>query len=445
MLCLRRYASKNTAVLKRAQLDLKGIVQNSEKFRDSLVRRTPGVAATEPIDFLINNRNRQLELSSQIDQLRKRRNELGTQMKASPSDSVKQELSEIKAQIKPLEAKFAELDAAMYTTAESLPNLLDPGVPEDPDNGDIVEFINCSSEEDAENSLPRTKYDHKDIAENLGIVDFKVASRISGSSWYYLLGDGALLEQALVQYALAKARKAGYTLVSPPSIVRNEVIHACGFKPKDQNGEKQVYDLADEQLSLTGTAEIPLGALHSSSAIDKPVKYAGVSRSYRAEAGARGRDTKGLYRVHEFTKVELFHFTTTPEKAQQELEELRQLQTEIITELGLKAKMINMPTTDLGAPAMKKYDCEAWMPGRGNWGELTSCSNCGDYQARRLGIKWINSENESNPAMTLNGTAMAVPRVIVAIIEQFYDEASQSVIIPAVLRPFMGIDRISKS
>lgn len=444
MLSIRRYALKNTAVLKRAQLDVKGMIQNSQMFRESLLRRMPGLSATEPIDFLVNNRNRQLELLNQIDQLRKRRNELGSKMKSAPSDLIKQQLSEIKQEIKPLEAEYAELDTAMYTTAESLPNLLDPSVPEDPDNGEIVEFIHCSSEADAERSLPRTKYDHKDIAENLGIVDFKVALRISGSLWYYLLGDGALLEQALVQFALAKARQAGYTLVSPPSIVRNEVIGACGFKPKDQNDEKQVYDLADEDLSLTGTAEIPLGALHSSLTIEKPIKYVGVSRLYRAEAGARGRDTKGLYRVHEFTKVELFHFTTTAAKAQEELEQLRQLQTEIISELGLKAKMINMPSTDLGAPAMKKYDCEAWMPGRGNWGELTSCSNCGDYQARRLGVKWVNSDNVSSPAMTLNGTAMAVPRVIVAIIEQFYDEALQSVIVPEVLRPYMGIDRITK-
>lgn len=161
----------------------------------------------------------------------------------------------------------------------------------------------------------------------------------------------------------------------------------------------------------------------------------GVSRSYRAEAGANGKDTTGLYRVHEFTKVELFHFTT-PDKSGDELEELRDFQTSIIKDLGLKARFLNMPTTDLGSPAVKKYDCEAWMPGRGSWGELTSCSNCTDYQSRRLGIRYKSKEGNFY-VHTLNGTAMAVPRVLVALIEQNYDPGTDTIVIPEVLRPYM--------
>ena len=273
-------------------------------------------------------------------------------------------------------------------------------------------------------------------------MHFNIAARISGSSWYYLVGDGALLEQALIQYGLSKARVNGYTMIIPPSIVKNEIISACGFKPNDQNGEQQVYQLTNDDLSLIGTAEIPLGAYHSSSTFPSsqnyPIKYVGISRSYRAEAGARGSDTKGLYRVHEFTKVELFHFTT-PDKAAQELEDLKNLQISIIEDLGLSAKMINMPSSDLGAPALKKFDCEAWMPGREGWGELTSCSNCSDYQSRRLGIRYEDGkdENKLKYIHTLNGTCVAIPRVIVAIMEQFYDPATESIIIPKVLRPYM--------
>lgn len=236
-------------------------------------------------------------------------------------------------------------------------------------------------------------------------------------------------------------------MMTPPSVVRSEVVNACGFKPNDQNNEKQIYELEGEKKSLTGTAEIPLAAFHASTTFPEgssfPKKYVGVSRSYRAEAGASGKDTKGLYRVHEFTKVELFHFTT-PEGASKELQQLKEMQVEIISELGLAAKVLNMPTSDLGSPAMQKYDIEAWMPGRGSWGELTSCSNCGDYQARRLGIRYkISKESGSKHVSTLNGTAMAVPRVIVALIEQNYNPKTKEIRIPKVLQPYMdGKDKI---
>lgn len=441
MLRFQRFALKNTNALKRAQLDIKGIINNPEAYRTSILRRT-GASLTPSIDFLLSHRDRQLELQKQIDQLRKKRNELNQLMKSNRLDDTKLQLTQIKHQLKPLEVEYAELDEQIYAVAEDIPNLLDDTVPSNPHTGDIVEFINCTSEADAEQSLPATSYDHKQIGEKLGIMEFATALRIAGSLWYYLLGDGAMLEQALVLYALAKARAAGYTVVIPPLIVRNEVVAACGFKPQDQNGEKQVYELVDEGCLLIGTSEIPLGALHSSQTIVGTKKYVGVSRSYRAEAGARGKDTKGLYRVHEFTKVELFHFTTTADAAKQELEDLRRLQTEIIGDLGLKAKMINMPTTDLGAPAMKKYDCEAWMPGRQSWGELTSSSNCGDYQARRLGTKWKGERGEAVHAMTLNGTAMAVPRVIIAIIEQCYDPLLGTITVPQVLQPYLGTSTI---
>ncbi|KAF3989710.1 hypothetical protein FT663_02536 [Candidozyma haemuli var. vulneris] len=439
--CLSSF--KSTTTLKKPILDVKGIIAQSEDMKHVLRRR--GLSHAD-LEFILDNRDKERELQRERDQLVKERKQGGSRLAELKSRGateaeiaeLQKSLGSLKPTIASLEGRLSQLSELIHKHTESLPNWLDGSVPSDPDVPEVHSIINEASEESIISSLPVTSMDHKAIAEKLNIVNFTVASRISGSSWYYLVGDGALLEQALVQYALSKARQSGYTMVIPPSIVKNEITHACGFKPRDQNDEKQVYELEGESLSLTGTAEIPMGALHSSSTMSEdqlPAKYVGVSRSYRAEAGANGKDTTGLYRVHEFTKVELFHFTT-PDKSVSELEELREFQTSIIKDLGIKAKMLNMPTTDLGAPAVKKYDCEAWMPGRGGWGELTSSSNCTDYQSRRLGIRYKTKEGFSH-IHTLNGTAMAVPRMIVAILEQNYDSESNAVVIPDVLRPYM--------
>lgn len=439
---------KNTTVLKRPVFDVKDIISRQDEMRRSMERR--GEKNLERLDFIVENRQRSIDLQNERNKLVSERKSLGAQMarygrlQSEEKSQLQAKLLNYKLQISTVETELDELSEKLHIATELLPNWLDSSVPQDPIEPEVVQIIGGASQSEIEASLPVNENDHKKIGELLQIMDFATAARISGSSWYYLIGDGALLEQALVQYALSKARQNGYQMVVPPSIVKSEVVSACGFKPKDQNNEKQVYDIDGEPLSLTGTAEIPLGALHSSSTMTVPVKYVGVLRSYRAEAGARGKDTAGLYRVHEFTKVELFHFTDAL-KSTAELEELREFQTQLIEELGLRAKMLNMPTTDLGAPAMKKYDCEAWMPGRGAWGELTSCSNCGDYQARRLGIRHKSSEGKLEYVHTLNGTAMAVPRVIVAILEQNYDPATQSVRIPEPLVPFMdGKTHITK-
>ncbi|KAK6202577.1 seryl-tRNA synthase-like protein [Scheffersomyces amazonensis] len=432
--------SKNSSILLRPQLDINGIIGKQDQYQESIIRRKLPTATLDDLQFVIQNRRKQIELTEQINVLKSERSSLGDQMQKEKKPEIIARLGQIKAELKPLELEAKLLIEDIYTKAESLPNLLDESVPINPEVNDITNFIHCDSEQDAQSKLPKLKYDHKDIGEKLNLVEFETASRISGSSWYYLIGDGALLEQALIQYSLSKARKRGYKMIIPPSIVKSEIIHACGYRPQDQNNEKQVYELEGEGKSLTGTAEIPLGALHSSTIFDAntdlPIKYVGISRSYRAEAGSSGRDTKGLYRVHEFTKVELFHFTDSANAAK-ELEEIKDFQMEIISELGLKAKVMNMATSDLGAPAKKKYDIEAWMPGRGNWGELSSCSNCGEYQARRLGIRKYNKDQKIAHISTLNGTCMAIPRVIVAIIEQFYNPESESITIPEVLRPYM--------
>lgn len=437
-------SNKNSNALKKPQFNVKDIMNNSSSYIESIHRRKEPRLLSN-VEFILGNRNKEIDLAKKINTLKRERTQVGEIMKEAKnnvSEDVKKESMLLKQQLKNLENEQSILANVMHSKIEGLPNLLDQGVPGNDDIGDVVKFINCKNEEEATSRLPASQFDHKRIAEQLKIVDFTTASRVSGSSWYYLIGDGALLEYALILYCLSQARKLGYIMVSPPSILKSEVIQACGFKPNDQNDEQQIYDLTNDTLSLIGTAEIPLGALHSSSIFPVlqvfPIKYVGVSRAFRAEAGARGTDTKGLYRVHEFTKVELFHFTTS-EKAGEELEEIKDFQIKLIESLGLTAKMINMPTSDLGAPAMKKYDCEAWMPGRQSWGEITSASNCGDYQSRRLGIRSeVTDENGRLKYLsTLNGTGVAIPRLIATILEQNYEPKTNSVLIPHVLRPYM--------
>ncbi|KAH8146425.1 uncharacterized protein LAJ45_09618 [Morchella importuna] len=307
------------------------------------------------------------------------------------------------------------------------------------------------------------KKSHTDIGAELGLLDFASASTVSGWGWYYLLDDLVLLEQALINYALTTARASGWRLVSPPSIVYSHIASAAGFRPRDANGEQQVYALetADGKIphSLAGTAEIPLAGLGAGrvfEAAELPLKVVGAGRAYRAEAGARGVESKGLYRVHEFTKVELFawapaddaavndqggNVVPAPDSAAERVfKEMLVFQKNLISSLGLYARVLEMPTQDLGASACRKIDIEVYMPsrlGKDPWGEVSSLSNCTDYQARRLDTRVKDSSGGRGFVWTLNGTAVAVPRMLIALLEYGYEEGV-GVRVPEVLRPFMG-------
>ncbi|KAJ6788657.1 hypothetical protein PWT90_04966 [Aphanocladium album] len=311
---------------------------------------------------------------------------------------------------------------------------------------------------------------HVHIGTELGILDFASASLTSGWGWYYLVGAAAQLEQALVQYALAVVIRHGWTQVAPPSLVYGHIGAACGFQPRDQHGEQQVYAVAqsDEDaaagvppLALAGTSEIPLAGMKAMTTLDAaelPLKHVAVSRCYRAEAGARGASTKGLYRVHEFTKVEMFAWARAdPDEAQDVFDEMLDMQTEILASLGLHARVLEMPAADLGASAARKVDMEAWFPSRqehsGGWGEVTSASICTDYQTRRLQTRARPGGHAAGSSTggaadagfpwTLNGTALAVPRVLAALLEVGWDEKAKTVTIPECLRPWMdGRDKI---
>lgn len=444
---------RTTNCLKKAQMDLKATYDHYALFQRVCQRRNvkfplePDFQAKyEQIAVLdassMENRQQANQLQKKLGELKKSKAE-EAQIKV-----VLDQLSALKPVIKANNDLKQQIQDDLYTQAANLPNYIHKDVQSEQV---LVEYLNPTEallDPAAPKDYPlkpNEKRDHKDIMERFGIVNFSKATTNSGRGWYYLLGGAAMLEQALVQYALSLARKSGFTMATPPSIVKTEITNACGFKPRDQNNETQVYELPDN-LCLTGTAEIPLASLYSDyefKAKKLPLNLVGVSRSYRAEAGAAGRDTRGLYRVHEFTKVELFCWTK-PEQSEETFDKLVEFQKKFVSSLGLTARVLIMPSDDLGNPAYKKIDIEVLMPGRGAWGEVTSTSNCLDFQSRRLTTKY-REHDKARFVHTLNGTACAVPRVILAIVENFYDPTRDVIVIPEVLRPFMDdMEYISK-
>ncbi|TDZ28295.1 Serine--tRNA ligase [Colletotrichum trifolii] len=354
------------------------------------------------------------------------------------------------------EARLAE---EMETLALSIPNLTSQETPV----GDEPELLSYINEHPLEPVSPSDQVwrSHVHIGSELGILDFAAGGITSGWGWYYLLDEAAQLEQALIQYALAVSTRHGWRQAAPPSVVYSHMASACGFQPRDQNGEQQIYTLTQSledaergrpELCLAGTSEIPLAGMKAGATLDAnelPLKRVAVSRCYRAEAGARGASTKGLYRVHEFTKVEMFAWTSPDaDESGDVFEEMVDIQTEILGSLGLHCRVLEMPTADLGASAFRKIDIEAFFPSRtqqnDGWGEVTSTSICTDYQTRRLATR-VRIDGKLTFPWTVNGTALAVPRVLAAILEAGWDEKDMSVAIPACLQPWMdGKEKITR-
>ncbi|KAL5043772.1 hypothetical protein BDW71DRAFT_199500 [Aspergillus fruticulosus] len=372
--------------------------------------------------------------------------------------SIRAEAQQLKNESAALIARKELCDEQIHDLALSLPNLTSSYTPFGLEPA-LVEYLNFDPQSPpAWVNSPDPSRSHVSIGTELGLIDFTSAATTTGWGWYFLTGEGALLEQALIQYSLSVARRHGWTPISPPSIVWSYLTEACGFQPRDQNSEQQIWaieqaekDKAKPSRSLAATAEIPLAAMHARSELDPsalPIKLVGPSRCYRAEAGSRGVDTKGLYRVHEFTKVEMFGWadsapTSSAPTSDDLFEGLLTVQKEILTSLQLPCRILEMPTSDLGASATRKRDIEALFPSRMRgsgledaWGEVTSASICTDYQSRRLGTR-VRGDKSRFPH-TVNGTAMAVPRVLSAILENGWDADRKVVVLPEVLRSFMG-------
>lgn len=281
--------------------------------------------------------------------------------------------------------------------------------------------------------------DHVELGLGLDLVDFERGAKVAGQKFYYLKNEAVFLELALQQFALQQAQKHGFVVHSTPDLTRPKIVEGLGFSPRSE--ADQIYHVSDHDLCLVGTAEITLGGMYQDEILEAsqlPLLLAGVSHCFRTEAGSAGRESRGLYRVHQFSKVELF-VICTPEQSDEMLLKLVGIEEEVLRSLGLAYRVVEMPPSDLGAPAYQKYDIEAWMPGRQDYGEVTSASNCLDYQARRLGIRYRPTPT-SKPQFvhTLNATAVAVPRMLIAIFESYQQKNGTVLKVPSVLEPWVG-------
>jgi seryl-tRNA synthetase len=337
----------------------------------------------------------------------------------------------MKARVAELEEQLAEAAAAHTEAFAAIPNLPHPDAP-DGVEGDGVVLRHVGTRPDFEHE-PR---DHVDLLEPPGAVDLARGAKVSGSRFAYLVGEGALLELALVRYAMDVAMAHGHTPVIPPVLVREEAMYNTGFLPTD---EQQIFLTRDDDYYLVGTSEVPLAAMHSDEIFEEaelPRRYVGYSPCFRREAGSHGKDTRGILRVHQFEKVEMFAFTH-PDGSDAEHERLLAIEEEIFTGLELHYRVVDIPVGDLGASAARKYDLEAWMPGQDAYREVTSCSNTTDYQARRLRARIRVADGPNVLVHTLNGTALAVQRAMIALVEQ-HQRSDGTVVVPERLRPYLG-------
>lgn len=400
------------------------------------------------VDKVIEIDDRRKALAQETQILQQKQNELSKKIPQEKDPAAKKALVEegrgLREQVQALETQRGQIDTDLRAVLVTIPNMTHPDAP----IGQQAEDNKVIKKWGEPRKFDGKPKDHVTIAEKLQLADFEAGSSVSGPKFYFLKNEAVLLELALIQYAFDHLLKKNYTPIITPDLAKQEVLEGIGFIPRGP--ETQIYGIENSDLCLIATAEITLGGMHRDQVLDEaqlPLKYVGLSHCFRTEAGAPGRDTRGLYRVHQFTKVEMFVFCT-PEQSDAIHEEIREIEEAIFQGLGLPYHVIDTCTGDLGGPAYRKYDLEAWMPCRGSageYGEVTSTSNCTDYQSRRLNIRYKSPKQKGTRFVhTLNGTAVAVSRALVAILENF-QEADGSVTVPEVLRPWMrGQERIQR-
>ena len=414
-------------------LDLKFIRENAEAVAENC--RNRGVEAD--IGKVVELSDRRSALIQEVNDLKQRQNQLAKSVKQASGEDERQRLIEesktLKQQVPAKESELHEVEESLRDEQLKIPNMTHPDSPIGKDDSENVE-IRRSGEPTEFGFEAR---DHVEIGEALGLIDFDAGAKVAGSKFYFLRGDAVLLEFALIRYALGILMRHGYEPTATPDLARDEMLTGTGFIPRGE--ETQIYSVEDTDLSMIATAEITLaGSLADEilPADDLPLRYAGVSHCFRTEAGSHGRASRGLYRVHQFTKVEMFAFAT-PGQSGALHEEMVAIEEEIFSGLGIPFRVVDICTGDLGGAAYRKYDLEAWMPGRGDYGEITSTSNTTDYQARRLKIRYREGEGRPQLAHTLNGTAVAISRALIAILEN-YQREDGSVKIPGALVPYVG-------
>jgi seryl-tRNA synthetase len=401
-------------------IDLRAARENPDALRAALARK----GAAELFDELLAADAAVREVQPRVEELRASR-----KLKGKPTPEQLAELERVKQELQGLEERLAAAEARRKELLDRVPNPPDEATPDGDTDDDAVEIRRWGEPP----SFDFPARDHLALAEIYGWIDLERAAKVSGARFAYRIGDVALLELALYRFALERLVTRGFTPVLPPVLVREEAMYGTGFFPTD---EVNIYAVERDELYLVGTSEVPLAAMRSGEILDAeelPARYVGYSTCFRREAGAAGKDTRGIFRVHQFDKVEMFVFTR-PEWSQEEHERLLELEEELVQELELPYRVVNIAAGELGASAAKKYDIEAWFPGQERYREITSTSNTTDYQARRLGIRSRVDGKQLAPVHTLNGTAVTA-RAMIALLENFQEEDG-SISIPEALHEF---------
>ena len=421
-------------------LDIKYIREHAEEVQQNCKNRLVEVDIKQLLS--LDEESRKLE--TEIGDLRAERN---ANSKTKPTPEIIERMKVIGEEIKTKEEKQSEVAVSLNKILMSVPNLTHPDVhvSDNEDDNPVIDTFLAPTKFDFE------ALDHVQLAEKNDLIDFDRATKVSGAKFYYLKNELALLEFALIQYALSVTMKNGFTPMITPDLAKREVLEGLGFNPRGES--TQVYNIENSDLCLIGTSEITMGGLHMNEIFnekDLPKKYVAVSHCFRTEAGSYSKFSKGIFRVHQFTKIEMFQYVL-PTQSEGAHKQLLQIERDIFEGLKIPFRIVDHCTADLGGPSIRTYDLEAWMPGKpnkdgklGDWGEITSTSNCTDYQARGLNIKYSTKDNKKEFVHMLNGTAISVARAIVAIMEN-YQQADGSIEIPEVLYPFMnGVKKISR-
>jgi seryl-tRNA synthetase len=418
-------------------LDLKYIRENAEAVQEN--SRNRGVEAD--VGLVVELADRRSALIQELNELRQRQNQMarsiGKEQDPESRDRLIAESRAMKDRIPEKEADLSEVEQRMREELLKIPNMTHPDAPIGKDDSENVEIRRWGE-------IPGFDFDvrdHVELGESLGIIDFDAGAKVAGSKFYFLRGDAVLLELGLVRYAMDILTQRGYQPTITPDLARDEMLVGTGFIPRGP--ETQIYSVEDSDLSLIATSEIPLAGSLADEIVDEnelPIRLAGLSHCFRTEAGSHGRASRGLYRVHQFTKVEMFAFTT-PEQSEELHAEMLDIEERIFQGLGLPYRVVDICTGDLGGAAYRKFDLEAWMPGRNDYGEVTSTSNTTDYQARRLRIRYRRDGGRPQLLHTLNGTAIAVSRALIALLEK-YQQEDGSILLPEVLAPYVGKERL---
>ncbi|HJR97945.1 MAG TPA: serine--tRNA ligase [Actinomycetota bacterium] len=411
-------------------LDIKAIREDPERFRAGLARRN----LADAVDEILASDERRRTLTAKVEELRAEQNKASKTIGRAESDEKQRliaEVARVSAELKELEPQLAEADEALTSLLAEIPNLPHDSAPDGFTDEDAVEARRHLEPPE----LAFEPKDHAELGAALGVLDVERAVRASGSRFVYVMGDLVFVQFALMRHAMDILVGKGFVPVIPPVLVREEVMYGSGFLPTD---EANIYRTDADQLYLVGTSEVSLAALHMGETLEQdalPLRYAGYSTCFRREAGTYGKDMGGMFRVHQFDKVEMFSFCD-PGSSWDELEFLVSIEEEIVGNLDLPYRVVNIAAGDLGGAAAKKYDIEAWLPAQRRYREITSCSNYTDYGARRAQTRMRSSDGKTGVPHTLNGTATAIGRTLIALLEN-HQRADGSVVLPEKLHPYL--------